>query len=66
MFVVWKTVYERLKKISVCKEWVVVDIQGLNKILLEDLYSLLLQDNIVAALQEYLYISTINRLYFFN
>ena len=66
VFVVWKTVYERLKKIPVHKEWVVVNIQWLNEILLEDSYSLLLQNNIIAALQRCLYISTMNRLSFFH
>ena len=66
VFIVWKIIYEGLKKIPVCKGQIVVNIWELNKILLEDSYSLSLQDNIIVTLQGCLYISTMNELSFFH
>lgn len=68
IFVVWRTVPsgsgEDRKMIR--KGRVVVDIRGLNKVTITDAYPLPLQHNIIKALANYLFITTVNAASFFH
>ena len=49
VFIVWKTVFMSSEKVSTRKGWVMMNIQGLNKITINDTYLLPLQSDIIAA-----------------
>ena len=60
VFVVWITTFEGLDKILKKKGHVMVDIQGLNKIVITDNYPMLSQEDIISAVQSCLYLTIIN------
>ena len=66
VFIVWKTVFMNLKKVSTKKRWVMMNIWGLNKIAINDAYPLPLQSDIIAAVQGSSHISTVDRMNFFH
>ncbi len=65
VFVVWKMMYINLEKTSLWKECVVMNIRALNKIMKLNMYSLLLQSDIILAVWDALYILTVNCTDFF-
>ena len=66
VFVVWKTVFSGTEKVPIKKGRVVVDIRGLNKIMITDAYLIPLQSDILTAVQGSGYISTMNCTSFFH
>ena len=65
VFVIWKTVHF-LSKTFERKRKIVVDIRGLNKITESDVYFMLLQSDIISAVQNASYITVINCAAFFH
>ena len=57
---VWRTVYEGPEKISKRKGRVVIDIRGLNRIIISNNYSLLLQNDTVTSVRGCTFISVVN------
>ena len=60
MFIIWKMINDEKKN------WMIIDIQTLNKIIIFDDYSLLLQTKIIVLLWNKKYISIINCFKFFH
>ena len=65
IFVIWKTVYEGLEKVSKRKLRVVVDIRDLNKIVIIDSYLLPLQIDVIDMLLSMENINIFNDVFFF-
>ena len=63
VFVTWQIMYKNEKLIQ--KKWAVIDLQELNHATVSDVYSLLLQLNIIMSILSCKYISVMNRTDFF-
>ena len=64
-FVIWKTIYFSNKSLK-RKERVVINIQNFNKISMFDVYSMILQNDMIIFVMSSLYISLINAISFFH
>ena len=60
VFIVWTTIFKKLNKILKKKGCVLVDIQGLNKIVITDNYFMLSQKDIISAVQSCSYLTIID------
>ena len=60
IFVVWKIVYINLNKKLIWKSKTIIDIRDLNAISITNLYSLLLQEDIIIKLQDCFYIIVVD------
>ena len=63
IFMTWQTVYKNEKLIQ--KEWAIINLWKLNHVTVSDVYSLLLQSNIITLILSCKYISMMNRTDFF-
>ena len=66
VFIIWKTVFSGTEKVPIKKEWVVINIRDLNKIMITDIYLISLQSDILTAVQGSEYISIMNCTSFFH
>ena len=60
VFIVWKLVYR------VLKGHIIVNIKGLNQLIIPDVYPILSQAEILASIRGYCYISAIDATTYFN
>ena len=60
VFVIYKIVYVDLKKIAKRKEKVIINIRGLNKIIISNNHSIPFQKDIVIVIQKYIFINVID------